>query len=405
MPSAYTVSAGLFAGVGSRFEKPAEMGMSHFIEHMLFKGGSKYSAKGISESIEGAGGSINGYTTEESTCFYVKALPESFRDCMDVLLDMYTAPLFNLDDLEKEREVIIEEIHSCEDQPSSFINDLFSSVVFPGHPLGNWILGTEDSVSKITAEQLRAFYERYYIAPNTVIAVAGAIKHSQVVDWAKQHSQRFRSGVREECVRFKPEQSTLRVQVEIKETEQCHLQFGVFCSDRYDSRRWSLRVLNTIVGENMSSRLFQEIREKHGFAYHITSALDLYDDVGCFYVQSSLERNKVDVCIEASMKVLKELCNQKVTPKELARAKRYIIGQTLQDMENSMASMLWAGEKLLTRDRNFSTEDFCKKIEAVTAEQVHQCAKEIFISSAMNIAITGPYQATERLPKILTFEN
>lgn len=404
MPNFYTISAGLFANVGSRYEHESEMGISHFIEHLLFKGSKKYSAKKISEIIEGRGGFLNAYTSEESTCFYFKTLPSSFFESLDVLVDLYTEPLFDPIDIEKEKDVVIEEIHSYEDQPSAYIDDLFGTTIWKNHPLGNLILGKRETVLKHDKEEINGFFNKYYNASNTVLAVAGCITHDEVLSWIKKEEHRFKKGAESSYKPFQIIQEKPNIRIYSKELEQCNLQFGVPTSGRYSQEQWPLRVLNTIIGENMSSRLFQEIRENRGLAYHISSSVDFYDDVGCFSVQCGVDRDSVEECVKESLGILHEVCVNNLKEEEVRRAKAYGIGQALQDMESTLSYMLFVGDKLLSKEREFSTHYYCEKIKAVTTQEIKDVANKIFKNSLLNLALIGPYNRKDELLKCLLFK-
>ena len=405
MPNFYTIAAGLFASVGSRYEHEDEMGISHFIEHLLFKGSKKFSAKKISEIIEGRGGFLNAYTSEESTCFYFKTLPNSFFESLDVLVDLYTDPLFDPIEIEKEKDVVIEELHSYEDQPSAYIDDLFGATIWKNHPLGNLILGKKETVLKHNYDKISAYFNKYYNASNSVLAVAGCITHEEVLAWIKNEQHRFKKGNLGTFKPFQIIQTKASLTIYTKDLEQCNLQFGVPTPGRYSEEQWALRVLNTIIGENMSSRLFQEIRENRGLAYHISSAVDFYDDVGSFSIQCGVDQDNVEECIKQSLAILHETVFDSITPEELKRAKAYGIGQALQDMESTLSYMLFVGDKLLSKERDFSTFHYCEKLGAVTLNQVGDAASKIFKNSLLNLALIGPYNHKDKLIKQLLFGN
>ncbi|MDR3623998.1 MAG: pitrilysin family protein [Chlamydiales bacterium] len=394
MPNFYTVSAGLFAYVGSRFEKKQDVGISHLIEHLLFKGSKKYSSKAISEIIEGRGGFFNAYTAEENSCFYFKTLQASFFESLDVLIDFYTAPLFDPVEVDKEREVIIEEIHSYEDQPSSYVEDLFSSVIWKNHSLGNLILGNEENILRFTVEDIKNYFNKHYTSCNTVLAVAGCVTHEEVLSWLKNQEYRFCRGERNSFESLVVSQCSPRVLIMHKDIEQCNIQLGVPTLGRFSQKQWALRLLSTIAGENMSSRLFQEIREKRGLAYNISSSVDFYYDVGMFTLQVGVDVEKIEVCLQESLKVLQELATTTLLDDELKRAKLFSVGQALQDMESTLSYMLWVGEKLLNNEIDFSTAEFCKNIETVTGQDVQCVAKEIFCTERLSLALIGPYSAS-----------
>lgn len=403
MPNFYTVSGGLFANVGSRYERGKEMGISHFIEHLLFKGSKKYSARKISEVIEGRGGFLNAYTSEESTCFYFKTLPQSFFESLDVLVDLYTEPLFDPAEIEKEKDVVIEELHSYEDQPSAYIDDLFGATIWKGHPLGNMILGLEENILNHTVEDVNNYFRKYYTSDNTVLAVAGCVTHEEVLSWIKKEEYRFKRGAKNIFEPFKLIQKVPRVDVLHKELEQCNLQIGVPCGSRYCEEQWALRVLNTVIGENMSSRLFQDIRESKGLAYHISSTVEFYEDVGSFSFQCGVDQENIEECIRDSLKVLKSVTENDIPKEELQRAKTFAIGQALQDMESTLSYMLFVGDKLLSEEREFSTVYFCDQINRVSAKEVRDSASKIFQTSLLNLALIGPYNHNDQLLKNLAF--
>jgi predicted Zn-dependent peptidase len=324
---------------------------------------------------------------------------------MDVLLDLYTSPRFDEAELEKEREVIIEELHAYEDQPSLYIDDLFSSVIWSGHPLGNLILGAEEQIAKYTKKDVEDYFHRYYTAPNTVLAIAGCITHEEVMQWVHKHEKMFPAGTPNTFLPFQHKQRAPRLHLLLKDSEQCNMQVGFPCGNRYSSEEWALRVLSTIIGENMSSRLFQEIREKRGLVYHISSGLELYEDVGCLFFQCGVDPEKVEVCLRESLKVMKHLSEHLVGHEELARAKAFIKGQALQDMESTLSCMLWVGDKLLGKERDFSTALFCEHIQSVTAEEVLAVSQAIFRTPFINMALIGPYEKSMELTTALTFDD
>jgi predicted Zn-dependent peptidase len=401
MPSFHTVSLGLFARVGSRCEYEKEAGLAHFIEHMLFKGTAGYSGALVGQIIEGNGGALNGYTSEENTCIHAKIFPEDFDQTMRILFDMVTTPLFDPQEIERERQVIIEEIHSYDDQPATFVEELFSSLIWKGHPLAHSILGTEETVKGYSRSQVQDFFKRYYTAPNIVVAMAGKLAHETLVDWVNDHKKLLPQGA---PIQFTPLNRQLvklpKIQLVHRETEQCHLQFGFPCCGRFNQDQWPLRLLSTIVGENMSSRLFQEVREKRGYAYHISSSFDLYEEAGCFYVQCSTESYRVEECLQASLDVLSTLLEE-VSQEELDRSKRFVVGQALQEMESTLASMLWIGDKVVSNDMDLSTQQFCDQIYEVSAKDLATLARQMFSPNQLYLAMLGNGLSQEKLQKIV----
>ncbi len=389
MSASQTISAGFFIRGGGRCEGAEELGLSHFVEHMLFKGTCGYSAEEIGRIVEGGGGSLNAYTSEESTCLYVKTLPREWDVVMKVLLDMVVRATFDPVEIEREREVILEEIRSYEDLPGQQIEELFAETIWEGHPLGNPLLGTEESLRSHTREKLLAHYRRYYNASNMVLAVAGRITHSQVVEWATRFAApAIPSGPRSLFLPFTHEVHT-QLKVVKGRSEQVQLQFGFPCAGRSHRSEFALRLLSTLLGETMSSRLFQEIREKRALAYHVSSSFDLYEDVGCFSINSAVDPPKVAEFLNASFAILKEVTRSPFEPWEVAQGKRYLIGQALQEMEQTLNQMLWVGDKLIGDDENLSTHYFCEQVERVEARELTELASALFSKDRLHLALIG----------------
>ncbi len=389
MPGYSTISIGLFVRLGARYESPESAGKAHLIEHLLFKGSKKYSSVQINELIEGKGGSLNAYTAEEDTCFYVKTFPQYFEEVMDVLLDLFTSPTFNEEDFEKEKHIVIEEIRSYEDQPSSYIQDLFSTVIWPDHPLGNMILGTEESLEEMTTESLHAFFQEHYTLPNISLSVAGNVSHDVVLEWAKKHEHEFLKGKANTYPLYQEKQLEQRKMFYEAKSEQCYVQLGFPVGNRYSPDIWPLRILNTIVGENMSSRLYRALREDTGWVYNVSSGVQFYEDIGCFFVQFETDLRHVQDCISATLQQMQVLTTDSISDDELQRAKNYLKGCSLQDMESTLSTMLWFGDHLTARDTLCTTKDFCNLVDHVTVEDVLRVSSECFQLEQLNIIVLG----------------
>src|SRR5437867_1839578 len=280
MPHMTSVSVGLWIGVGSRSEPAKLNGICHFIEHLLFKGTRKRTAREISEAVEGIGGYLNAFTSEEATCLHARASHDRFDQLLDVLTDMLLNSKLAPVDIGKEREVIKEEIAMYLDQPQHQVQELLNATIWPGQPLGRPITGTDQTLDVIGRNHLVEYLRHNYVTGGTLIVATGKLRHSQVVRAVKHFAPRFQTGVRAQFAPAQNEQQTPRIRLVTKKTEQTQIALGIRTCSRHDERRYALRLLNTILGENMSSRLFQIIREDLGLAYSIYSTPSFFDDTG-----------------------------------------------------------------------------------------------------------------------------
>src|SRR5580704_16284982 len=294
MPHMTSVSLGLWVGVGGRYEAPEVNGVCHFIEHMLFKGTKRRSARRISQDVEGVGGYLNAFTSEEMTCYHSKARHDRFDELLDVLSDMFLNSRFDPADIDKERGVIKEELAMYMDQPQHRVQELLNETLWPRQPLGRPLTGTEETLDSLTRSRLVNYQRNNYVANRTIFAAAGRLKHKEVVKAVSRLAGRFPQGRRPQFTPAVGDQTRPAVRLFTKETEQTQIALGVRTCSRHDERRFALRLLNTMLGENMSSRLFQVIREDRGLAYSIYSSLSYFDDVGTLTVSSGLDLENLD---------------------------------------------------------------------------------------------------------------
>ena len=404
MPHVRSVSAALFFGVGSRFESPEEAGMSHFIEHMLFKGSERYpTAQRISEAIEGIGGVFNGGTGKELTGYTAKVSSNHFVDALDVLVDLVTHPLFDPQELEKERRVIIEELNMYKDSPQEWVQVLIDETMWPDLPLGRDEAGTKESVERITRNQMRDYLAAHYLPNNLVISVAGKISHQQVVD---EIEKRLRDWQPREQPRWEPcypPGNTPHVRVEYKRTEQANICLATPGVAHNDPARYALALLNGVLADGMSSRLFQEIRERQGLAYDVSSDIESYYETGVLTIYAGVDPERTDATARAILAELARLREEPVPEAELRRIKEYTKGRMILRLEDTyqVASSL-GGEEIL---RNHITEidDAIAQVEAVTAEEMLQLAERLFQESDLRLAIVGPLKDTKHFDRLLHF--
>ncbi|SDY51839.1 Predicted Zn-dependent peptidase [Micromonospora pattaloongensis] len=395
IPTTRSVSFGVWVAVGSRDETPAQSGVSHFLEHLLFKGTRKRSALQISSEIEAVGGETNAFTTKEYTCYYARVLDEDLPLAVDVVCDLVADSVLAAADVETERAVILEEIAMHDDEPGDEVHDLFTEAIYGTHPLGRLISGTEQTVSAMTRRQIQGFYRRRYAAPAIVIAAAGNLDHAEVV---RQVRQALRGTPLEvapaEPAGHRPAAPAVRTGtrtvVRAKETEQAHVVLGCEGIGRLDERRFALGVLNNVLGGGMSSRLFQEIRERRGLAYSVYSYSSQYADSGVFAVYAGCAPGKVDEVLELTRTELAKVAADGITDAELARGKGMAKGSYVLGLEDtgSRMSRLAKGE-LLFGDL-LSVDELLARVDAVTADEVNRLAAEL-LSRPMALAVVGPF--------------
>jgi predicted Zn-dependent peptidase len=402
MPHMASVSLGLWVGVGGRFEPKELNGVSHFIEHMLFKGTRERSAKEISQSVEGIGGYLNAFTSEENTCFYSKARHDKFDELLDVLMDMFHNSTFEPHEIEKERGVIKEELAMYLDQPHQHVHELLNETMWPDHPLGRSLTGTEKSIDGMGRRQLLNYQDENYVSSTTLIAAAGNLRHEKVVQSVKRYAGRFPQGRRPHFQPFEGAQDEPRVRLFTKDTAQMQIALGIRTCSRHDERRFALRVLNTILGENMSSRLFQVLREDRGLAYSIHSGLSFFDDVGTLTISAGLDTDKLPQALRLIVAELRR-CTEKPPPaEELRRARDYLIGQLDLSLESTENQMNWIGEQLLAYGKIIPPKDAKQRLTEVKPAQVRAVAREFLRPERMNLAVVSPLKQAGGLMSMLS---
>lgn len=400
MPQVQSVSLGVWTGTGARHEEARESGISHFIEHLLFKGTRRRSALEISQAIEGRGGNLNAFTQEEATCYYARVPSPHTWIGLDVLTDMFRNALLKSDDIVKERKVIIEEIMMYRDQPHHLVNEKLIEAIWPGHPLGRPISGTPESLNSLKRADLVRFIRERYVPAATVVAFAGKVDHDQCV----QHVERSLGGLRPasvpRCKAFTSAVKQNRSVFHQKPIEQSHLSIGFRLFGHRDTRRYPLRVMNAILGENSSSRLYQVVREKHGMAYAVHSTFWLFDDTGAFVVNAGLDRRRTAKAVRLVVDELKKLREKPVTQSELARAKEYVVGSLQLGLESTSHQMLWLGDNILSYDRFIPPEETIAAIQNVKAADITRLAREFFHGEGASIALVHPELPADEIDRM-----
>ncbi len=401
MPTRSSVTVGLWLRAGGRFETKKNNGVSHFLEHLLFKGTTRRSYRQIKEAIEGVGGSLNGFTAEEATCYLAKVVSKHFSLTLDVLSDMVLNPLLKEEDIEKERMVIKEEIKMYSDLPASFVHALFSELLWPDQPLGAMIAGRVEVIESLTREEILTYKKRLYNPSNLVIAIAGNLEHEKTVREVERIFRALPRGRRNRFSRVKEKQSRPEIKLKGKDTEQTHLCLGGRALSRHHPDRYALGVLNIILGGNMSSRLFNEVREKRGLAYEIYSGLSLFHDTGAFVISAGVDNRKAIKTIQVILKELNKVKSRAVSRKELHRAKDFVSGQLLLALEDTSNYMHWLGESKLCLGKVPSLEEVLEKVGKVTADDLQRIANRLFRNDNLNLALIGPLKEEKGINKVL----
>ncbi|WP_422770771.1 M16 family metallopeptidase [Plantactinospora sp. WMMC1484] len=400
IPAMRSVSFGIWVAVGSRDETGTQAGVSHFLEHLLFKGTRKRSALDISAAIEAVGGETNAFTTKEYTCYYARVLDQDLPLAIDVMCDLVADSVLAAADVETERGVILEEIAMHDDEPGDEVHDLLARAVYGDHPLGRLISGTEETVSPMSRRQIQSFYRRRYTAPSIVVSAAGNLEHGEVVKLVRQALRDTSlEGEPAAPAPLRPADSRVRTArprsiVEQKETEQAHVVVGCPGIGRLDERRFALGVLNNVLGGGMSSRLFQEIRERRGLAYSVYSYSSQYADTGLFAVYAGCAPGKVEEVLKLIRAELAEVAAHGISDAELARGKGMAKGSYVLNLEDtgSRMSRLAKGE-LLFGDL-LSVDELLARVDAVGPDEVNALAADL-LARPMSLAVVGPFGAAD----------
>lgn len=399
IPYVNSVSLGIWVKVGSRYESIENNGISHFIEHMLFKGTKTRSAKDIANSIDKIGGQLNAFTSKECTCFYAKVLDTHFDIALDVLADMFFNSTFSGVEIDKERGVVMEEISMYEDSPEDLVHDLFSQAVWSGNSLGMSILGTEESLENIDREKIVAYFNENYIPKNIVISVVGNFKHADVVNKIRKYFDNAThrdSGISQIVIpSFEPKYT-----LKSKETEQAHLCLGFNGLDINNKAFYPMLVLNNVFGGAMSSRLFQKIREDRGLAYSVFSYPSSFEDCGLFSIYAGSKPDNLKSVAELIMEEIKEMKKAGITDEELYDSKEQLKGSYILGLESTSGRMISIGKSELLLDKIYSPQEILEKIDEVDMDSIKDIIEYLFDVDNMGAAVIGSMEKSTDIRKL-----
>ncbi len=395
LPSVRSATFGIWAHVGSRDETPSLNGATHYLEHLLFKGTERRSALDISAAIDAVGGEMNAFTAKEYTCYYARVLDTDLPLAIDVVCDMLTGSLIKPEDVEAERGVILEEIAMTEDDPGDCVHDLFAETMLGDTPLGRPVLGTVDTVNALTRDRIARFYKKHYDPTHLVVAAAGNVDHAKVVRQVRRAFERAGALGAADATPIAPRDGSRvlrtagRVEVLDRRTEQAHIVLGMPGLARTDDRRWALGVLNTALGGGMSSRLFQEIREKRGLAYSVYSYTSGFADCGLFGVYAGCRPNQVHDVLKICRDQLDQVAEQGLSDEEISRAVGQLAGSTVLGLEDTGALMNRIGKSELCWGEQMSVDDMLARIAAVTPDDVRAVARDV-LTRRPSLSVIGP---------------
>jgi len=401
MPHTRAVSVVFFVTAGSRYEVEPEAGISHFIEHICFKGTERRrSSKEISEAIESVGGMINGGTDRELTTFWCRVTSEHFLLALDILVDLLLHSRFDATDIDRERQIIIEEINMSLDSPRQRVAMLIDELLWPGQPLGRDIAGSKETVAALTRQQMLDFLSTHYLPNTTVVAVAGDIEQKQVQDIINQTLGEWKPNKVSAGFPNEGDQEAARLNIEFRDTEQAHLCLGVPGLSFFHPDRYSVDLLSIILGEGMSSRLFNEIREQQGLAYDIHSYADHFADSGAVIIYAGVDPSRVDSALGAIIDQISKLKEQ-ISEAELRKAKEIVKGRLVLGLESSRNVAAWLGAQELLTSRILTTDEVISLVEAITIEDLKRVAQQLLTSEKLNLAIVGPVKEENPLARLL----
>ena len=393
MPHVRSVSIGVWLARGSRHEPQDQSGIAHFVEHMLFKGTAQRSAEDIAQTIDSIGGQMDAFTAKEYASYYIKVLDEHLPLAIDVLADIVRRPAFSADDIDREKKVVLEEIKMVEDTPDDLVHELFTENFWHDHPLGRPILGTRETVEALTADKLRAYFSDAYTAENMILAAVGNIDHADVRDLVSRY---FGDVPREGTpILDQPPHVVPRIIIRNKELEQSHVCLGTTGYRQDHEDRYASYVLNTVLGGSMSSRLFQNVREKRGLAYAVFSGLSAYRDAGSVTVYAGCANDAVGELVDVVVAELRRLKEEPPPEAELRRAKDHLKGSLMLNLESTSSRMSHLARQEIYFDRQFGLDETLQGVERVSQADLQRVARDLFSDGGLAATVLGAVNGLE----------
>ncbi|MFB0527814.1 MAG: M16 family metallopeptidase [bacterium] len=404
MKGTRAVTVLILVGIGSRYESERLNGITHFLEHMFFRGTSKRpSAKIISETIDRVGGELNAYTSEESTGFFIHLASPHLELAFDVLSDMLLNSKFEKEEIDKEKGVVLEEINMHQDKPDIQVVNIYKSLLYGNQPLGWEVIGKKEVVKNIDREKLLAYREKNFSSNNAVVSIAGDVQHQKTSALVRKYLRRWKNRKKPSYLPLQEKQVAPATSLQYRKTDQAYLCLGVRTFAYKHPDYYVLRVLNTILGGMVSSRLFVRLREEEGIAYSVDSLRESYMDGGNLRINTGVETGKTETAIITILEELRRMCQEIVGEEELGKAKEYLKGRLALELELSPGVASFLGHQQLLLGKIKLPEKQIEEIEKVTADDINRVARKIFVKEHLNLAVVGPFADKERFVKILKF--
>ncbi|MBM3672832.1 MAG: insulinase family protein [Actinobacteria bacterium] len=399
MPMLRSVAIGFWVGTGSRDEPEELAGASHFLEHLLFKGTDSRTAAEIADAVESVGGDMNAFTTQELTAFYVRVPDECLDLAIEILSDIVWEPALRLEDVDAERQVILEEIRMRDDAPEDLVHDVFADAMFPGHPIGREVIGSPDTIDAMGPDEISAFHQRHYHPSNVVVAVAGNLGHDHVVERVEQGIGGA-NGSRPPRDMYAGEPAPRRLAVLERPTEQAHIVVGMRSLARADEDRYALTVLNQTLGGGMSSRLFQEVRERRGLAYSVYSFRAAFEETGAFAVSAGTSPERLPELLSViDAELERVVADGGISAREMDAAKGHLRGSLALSLESSASRMHRLGRSELTMGEIPSLDEVVAEVDAVQADDVARVVDRVLATDERTLAVVGPVEEQELLAR------
>jgi len=402
MKETQTATVVITVGVGSRYEKDREAGLSHFIEHMMFKGTTKRpTALSISEELDAVGGEYNAYTSKDSTGYYVKVDARHLELALDVVSDMYLNSKIDEKEIEKEKGTILQELNMYEDTPVTNTWSVFEELLYKKNPLGRDIIGTKETIQNFERTDFINYIKKFYTANDTVICIAGKFDEKKIKSQVQKYFAKMLKGKKAKVEEIKGKQKKSELKIKFKKTDQTHLILGVKAYGENHKDRFALSLLSVILGGNMSSRLFIEVREKRGLAYYIRTGVEAFADCGYLASNAGVEHKNLEKAIEVILEEYKKISTELVSIKELQKAKDFIKGKSLMGLEASDEVAMFFISQELRKKKIMKIEEIFAKIDKVKAEDVLRVAQDIFQNAKLNLAVIGPHRDSGKISALL----
>lgn len=399
-----TATVVVMVGVGSRYEKESEAGLSHFIEHMFFKGTKKRpTALHISEELDSIGGEFNAFTSKDTTAYFAKADSKHIETVLDVISDMYLNSKIEAQEIEKEKGTIIQEINMREDNPMGDVGDVFEKLLYKKNSLSRYVIGYKKTVVAFKRKNFLDYMNRFYVANDAVVCVAGKFNEKEIMGKIKKYFSGMRKGKKPQMKKVLENQKSPDVEIKFKKTDQTHFILGNRAYAENHRDRFVLALLSIILGGNMSSRLFMEIREKRGLAYYIRTSVDTYQDCGYLAAQAGVEHKNFALAVKTIIQEYQKIATEKVSAKELQKAKDFIKGKSVMGLESSdEVAMFFVGQEI-KKQKILTIHEIFQRIDKVTVSDILRVAKDIFQPNKLNLAVIGPHKSRKELEKLLKF--